>query len=59
MVLGHLLTSVQLHSFLEGPRSRFEQSVVRFYPILLEEHLQVALKVLEIGICSLLCSLQN
>jgi hypothetical protein len=31
---------------------KFEQSLVEFYAILFEEHLQVALEVLEVGICS-------
>jgi hypothetical protein len=34
----------------------FEQSPAEFYTILLEEHLQVALEMLEVGICSSLVS---
>jgi hypothetical protein len=33
-------------------RTSFEQSVAEFYTILLEEHLQVALEMLEVGISS-------
>jgi hypothetical protein len=32
--------------------TNFEQSLVELYIILLEEHLQVALEMLEVGICS-------
>jgi hypothetical protein len=52
MVLDHFLPSVQQQSFLEWTRTSFEQSVVEFYTILLEEHLKVALEMLEVGICS-------
>jgi hypothetical protein len=31
---------------------KFEQSYMEFYTILPEEHLQVALEMLEVGICS-------
>jgi hypothetical protein len=51
MVLDHLLPSVQPQSF-EWTRASFEQSLAEFYAILLEEHLQVALEMLEVGICS-------
>jgi hypothetical protein len=51
MVLDFLLPSVQLQSFLEWTLTSFEQSVAEFYTILLE-HLQVALEMLEMGICS-------
>jgi hypothetical protein len=52
MVMGHVLPSIQLQSFLEWTRTSFEQSIAEFYTILLEEHLQVALEMLEVGICS-------
>jgi hypothetical protein len=52
MVLNHLLLSIQLQSFLEWIRTSFEQSLVEFYTILLEEHLQVALEMVEVGISS-------
>jgi hypothetical protein len=57
MVLDHFLPSVRPQSFLEWSRANFEQSVVKFYTIPLEEHLQVALEMLEVGICSPLYSL--
>jgi hypothetical protein len=52
MVLDLIVPSIQAQSFLEWTRTRFEQSLAEFYTILLEEHLQVALEVLEMGICS-------
>jgi hypothetical protein len=58
MVLDHLVSSLQLQSFLEWTGTSFEQSLAEFYTILLEEHLQVAVEMLEVGICSPL-SLQN
>jgi hypothetical protein len=45
MVLGHLLPSIQRQFFLEWTRVSFE-----VYTILLEEHLQVALEMLVVGI---------
>jgi hypothetical protein len=51
MVFKHLLPSVQLQS-LEWARTSFEQSLVEFYTILLDEHLQVALEMLEMGMYS-------
>jgi hypothetical protein len=51
MVLDHLLPSTQPQCFLEWTCTSFEQSLVEFYTILLEEYLQVALKLLEAGIC--------
>jgi hypothetical protein len=51
MVLDHLLPSVHQQSFLEWTHTSFEQRVAKFY-IILEEHLQVALEMLEVGICS-------
>jgi hypothetical protein len=59
MVLDHLLPSVQPQSFLEWTLTSFEQSLAEFYAILHEDHLQVALEVLEMGICSSLCGFQN
>jgi hypothetical protein len=51
MVLDHLLPTVQLQS-LEWTRTSFEQFVAEFCTILLEEHLQVASNMLEVGIFS-------
>jgi hypothetical protein len=51
MVLDHLLASVQPQSFSEWTCTSLEQSLEEFYTILLEEHLQVALEMLEVGIC--------
>jgi hypothetical protein len=50
MAMDQLLPSVQLQSFLEWTLARFEQSVAEFYTIL-EEYLQTALEILEVGIC--------
>jgi hypothetical protein len=52
MVLDNLLPSVQPQSFLEWTHTSSEQSLVEFYTILLEEHLKVALVMLEVEICS-------
>jgi hypothetical protein len=52
MVLDHLLPSIEPRYFLEWTHARFEQSVAEFYAILREEHLPVALKMLEVGIHS-------
>jgi hypothetical protein len=52
MVLGHLLPSVQQQAFFKWTCTSFEQSLAEFYTILLEKHLQVALGMLEFGICS-------
>jgi hypothetical protein len=52
MVLHHLLPSVQPESLLGWILTRFDESLAEFYTILLEEHLQVALEMLEVGICS-------
>jgi hypothetical protein len=51
MELDHLLPSLQPQS-LEWTHTSFEQSLVEFYIILLEEHVQVTLGMLEVGICS-------
>jgi hypothetical protein len=51
-VLNHRLPSIQLQSFLEWTRTSFEPSLAEFYTFLLEEHIQVALEMLEVGICS-------
>jgi hypothetical protein len=51
----NMLPSAQLQSFLEWNRTNFEQSLAEFYTILCEEH-QVALEMLEVGICSSLKS---
>jgi hypothetical protein len=52
MVLDHLLPLVQPHCFLEWTRTSLEQSLTEFYTILLEEHVEVGLKMLDVGICS-------
>jgi hypothetical protein len=52
MVLDHLLPSAQPQSFLQWTLTSFEQSVAKFYTISLEEHIQVALEMVEVGICS-------
>jgi hypothetical protein len=56
MALDHLLPSTKQHSFLEWTCTGFEQSLAEFFTIFLEEHLQVALEVLEVGICPSLLS---
>jgi hypothetical protein len=56
MMSNHLLPSIQPHSFLEWTQTSFERSLAEFYTILLEESLQVALEMLEAGICSSLTS---
>jgi hypothetical protein len=52
MLLDYLLLSIEPKSLLEWTRASFEQSLAEFYTILLEEHLHVALEMLEMGICS-------
>jgi hypothetical protein len=52
MVLDQLLPSIQPHFFSEWTRTSFEQSLMEFYTIPLEEQLQVASEMLEMGICS-------
>jgi hypothetical protein len=47
-VLGHLLPSIQVQSFLEWTPTCFEQCLTELCAILLEEHFQVALEVLEV-----------
>jgi hypothetical protein len=47
MVLDNLLASIQPQSFLEWTRTSFEQSLAEFYTILPEEHLQIALEMLD------------
>jgi hypothetical protein len=49
VVLDHPLSSIQLQSFLEWTCSSFEESLAEFYTILIEEHLKVALEILEVG----------
>jgi hypothetical protein len=51
MVFDHLLPPMQMQSFLEWTRTSFEQSLVEFYAILLEEN-QVTLEMLDVEICS-------
>jgi hypothetical protein len=55
MVLDRLLPSIESQSFLERTHTSFELSLVEFYTIL-QEHLQVALEMLEVGIYSCLVS---
>jgi hypothetical protein len=45
MVLDHLLLPIQPQSFLECTRTSFEQSLAKFFTILLTEYLQVALEI--------------
>jgi hypothetical protein len=52
--VGPPLPSIQLQSSLQWTHTSFEQSLVEFYTILLKEHLQVALDILDVGICSTL-----
>jgi hypothetical protein len=52
MVLDHLSLSIQPQSFLEWTRKSFEQSLEEFHFIYFEEHLQVALEMLEVRNCS-------
>jgi hypothetical protein len=52
MVLDHLLPSLQPESFLEWTLSSVEESLTEFYTILLEEHLEVAIEMLEVAISS-------
>jgi hypothetical protein len=56
MVLIHLLRSVQPQAFLEWTGTSFEKTLAVFYTILLKEHLQVALGMVEVGNCSSLQS---
>jgi hypothetical protein len=51
MVLDHLFPSVQPQFFLECTRTSFEQPLAEFDIILLEEHFQIALEMLEVGVC--------
>jgi hypothetical protein len=50
MAMDHPLPSIQLQFFLDWIPTSFEQSLMEFYIILLEEH-HVSLEVLEVGIC--------
>jgi hypothetical protein len=50
--MDQLLLSIQQQSFLEWTRTSFEQTVAESYTILLEKHLQVALEMVVVGICS-------
>jgi hypothetical protein len=52
MVLDHILPSIHPQSFFEWTRTSFEHFVAEFYTLLLEEYLQIALEMLEVGICS-------
>jgi hypothetical protein len=54
-MLNHFLPSILPQSFLEWSRTSFKQSVAEFYTIL-EEHLQVASDMMEMGISSSLYS---
>jgi hypothetical protein len=51
MVLDHVLYSVQPHFLLKWTCTSFEKSLVEFYTILLQEHFEVSLEMLEVGIC--------
>jgi hypothetical protein len=52
MVLDHHLSSVQPQSFLKWIRASIERSIAKFYAVVLQEHVQVALEILEVLICS-------
>jgi hypothetical protein len=52
MGLDKLLRQIEPQSFLEWAHTSVEQSLVEFYIILLDEPLQVAVDMLEVGICS-------
>jgi hypothetical protein len=52
MVLDRILPSVEPQFFLEWTLTSFKVPVAEFYTILLREHFQVALELLEVGICS-------
>jgi hypothetical protein len=52
MVSDQLLPSIQRQSLLEYTLTGFGQSSAEFYTILLEEHVQIALEILQVGICS-------
>jgi hypothetical protein len=52
MVFHQLSPSLQLQSFFNGLGTSFEQTLAEFYNILLEEPLQVAVEMLEVGIRS-------
>jgi hypothetical protein len=56
IVLDNHLSSTQPQSFLKWTHTHFEKSQAEFYTILLEEHLQVALEMLEVGTSSPLSS---
>jgi hypothetical protein len=56
MVLDHVLSSMQLQFFLEWTYKCLQQSLAEFYTILLQEHLQVTLEMLEVKISSSLWS---
>jgi hypothetical protein len=56
MLLNHIFPSLQPRSFLEWTRTSFDQSLAEFCTILPEHHLQVALEMLAVGICSSLKS---
>jgi hypothetical protein len=51
-MLDQIIPSVQSQFFFEWTRTSFEQSLAECCTILLEEHFQVALEVLEVGICT-------
>jgi hypothetical protein len=58
LTLDHFLPSVQQQFFLVRTDTSFEESLPELYVILLEEHVQIALEMLEMLICSSL-SLKN
>jgi hypothetical protein len=51
-VVDHLLPSLEPQAFLELTRTNFEEVIAEFYTILHDEHLQIALEMLEMEICS-------
>jgi hypothetical protein len=54
MVLDLPFPSTQPQFFLKWTRTSFEQSIAEIYTILLEEQVQIALEMLEVGFFSTL-----
>jgi hypothetical protein len=50
--VGQPISIIKTQSFLEWTCTSFGQSLAKFFTIPLEEHLQVVLQMLEVGICS-------
>jgi hypothetical protein len=50
-LLDHILFKIQPQQFLESTHTNFKLSLNEFYTTLLEENLQAAFEILEVGIC--------